>query len=143
MEEDQAWEVSAGGVQPVPTLSCEAEEADTRVWLHVLRSPETRKLVCSPDTDVYHIGLPLISDRSIDVFVRVSMFSSQEHRYLSLNNLLTSLQSDPDLSTIPRELLSQVLQTLFICTGCDYVSYFAGIGKSTFLKVFFLACIIC
>ena len=30
-----------------------------------------------------------------------------------------------------------MLQTLFICTGCDYVSYFAGIGKSTLLKVFF------
>ena len=35
VEEDQAWEVTTGGVQPVPTLSCEAEEADTRVWLHV------------------------------------------------------------------------------------------------------------
>ena len=46
VEEDQAWEVTTGGVQPVPTLSCEAEEADTRVWLHVLRSPGTRKLVC-------------------------------------------------------------------------------------------------
>ena len=30
-----------------------------------------------------------------------------------------------------------MLQTLFICTGCDYVSYFADFGKSTFLKVFF------
>ena len=52
VEEDQAWEVTIGGVQPVPTLSCEAEEADTRVWLHVLRSPGTHKLMCSPDTDV-------------------------------------------------------------------------------------------
>ena len=57
VEQDQAWEVGVGGAQPVPSLSCEAEEADTRVWLHVLRSPGTKKLVCSPDTDVYHIGL--------------------------------------------------------------------------------------
>ena len=137
VEEDQAWEVSTGGVQPVPTLSCGAEEADTRVWLHVLRSPGTRKLVCSPDTDVYHIGLPLICNQPLDVFVRISMFSSQEHRYLSLKNLTTSLQGDPDLSSVPRDLLPKMLQTLFICTGCDYVSYFAGFGKSTFLKVFF------
>ena len=96
MKEDQAWEVSAGGAQPVPTLLCEAEEVDTRVWLHVLRSPGTHKLVCSPDTDVYHIGLPLISNQCMDVFVRVSTFSSQEH-YLNLYNLLTSLQGDLDL----------------------------------------------
>ena len=73
-----------------------AEEADTRVWLHVLRSPGRRKLVCFPDTDVYHINQPM------DVFVGVSMFSSQEHQYLSLNSLLTSLEGDPDLSCIPR-----------------------------------------
>ena len=79
----------------------------------------------------------MICNQPMDVFVRVSMFSSQEHRYFSLNGLRTSLQSDPDLSFIPRELLPGVLQTLFICTGCDYVSYFAGFGKSTFLKVFF------
>ena len=58
VEEDQAWEVGVEGVQPVHDLHCEAEEADTRVWIHVLRSPATRKLLCSPDTDVYHIGLP-------------------------------------------------------------------------------------
>ena len=137
VEEDQAWKVTTGGVQPVPTLSCGAEEADTRVWLHVLRSPGTRKLVCSPDTDVYHIGLPLMCNQPLDVFVRISVFSSQEHRYLSLKILTMSLQGDPDLSSVPGEILPKVLQTLFISTGCDYVSYFAGFGKSTFLKLFF------
>lgn len=29
------------------------------------------------------------------------------------------------------------MQTLFVATGCDYVSFFAGIGKAFFLKVFF------
>ena len=33
--EDQAWAVSTTGTQPVSTLNCGAEEADTRVWLHV------------------------------------------------------------------------------------------------------------
>ena len=48
----------------------------TRVWLHVLRSQGTHKLVCSPDTDVYHIGLPLVHNQSLDVYVRISVFSS-------------------------------------------------------------------
>ena len=90
----QAWEVSTGGTQPVPTLSCDAEEADTRVWLYVLRSPGTLKLVCSPETDVYHIGLPLISNEPLDIFV-CSEFS--EHRYLS--SLHRSLEGDPDFKT--------------------------------------------
>ena len=137
VEEDQAWEVGVEGIQHAPSLNCEAEEADTRVWLHVLRSPGTKKLVCSPDTDVYHIGLPLLANQSMDVFVRISMFSSQDHRYLSIGSLLNSLTSDPDLSSIPRDIVPKVIQTLFVCTGCDYVSYFAGLGKSSFLRVFF------
>ena len=39
-------------------------------------------------------------NQSQDVFVCISVFSSQEHRYLSLNSLITSLEGDPDLSSI-------------------------------------------
>ena len=104
------------------------------MWLHILGSPGTCKLLCSPDTDVYHIGLPLVDDHLLEVYVRVSMFSSQEHRYLNLDHILTSLRDDPDLSSIPRDILPKVIQTIFICTGCDYVSYFAGL---LFLSIFF------
>ena len=72
--EDCALAVGVNGVHPLPELRC---EADTRVWLHVLRSEGTCKLVCSPDTDVYHIGLPLVL---CEVYVRISVFSSLEHR---------------------------------------------------------------
>ena len=59
--EDQAMGVGVDGVQPLPELRCEADEADTRVWLHVVRTEGTCKLVCSPDREVYHIGLPLVA----------------------------------------------------------------------------------
>ncbi len=36
-------------------LTSNAEESDTRIWLRVFHSAGTRKLVLSPDTDVYHI----------------------------------------------------------------------------------------
>ena len=39
-----------------------AEESDTRIWLHVIHS---RKLVLSPDTDVYHIGLTAIAESEL------------------------------------------------------------------------------
>ena len=45
------------------TLACNAEESATRIWLHVINSAGTKKLVFSQDTDVYHnmvyIGKPI------------------------------------------------------------------------------------
>ena len=32
---------------------------------------------------------------------------------------------------------SHVLQTLFICNGCDYISFFVGLGKATMMRRFF------
>ena len=35
-----------------------ADESDTRIWLHIKHSIGP---ILSPDTNVYHIGLPIIS----------------------------------------------------------------------------------
>ena len=69
VEEDQVWEIGVEGEQPAPILHCEAEKADTRLWLHVLRSPGACELKFSHDTDVHHIGLPLIANQSLSVYV--------------------------------------------------------------------------
>lgn len=138
--EDHAWVISLQDTEPASTLNCDAEEADTRVWLHALRSRGTRKLVCSPDTDVFHIGLPIVDSSSIDVIVQLNTYTSMEHRYLHLDALCTALHHDPDLSEVPQAFRSKWLQTLFICTGCDYTSFFAGIGKATFMRVAFQYC---
>ena len=53
-------------------LQCNAEEADTRIWLHAVHSAGKKKLVLSPDTDVYHIGLPIVAQTDFDVLVRLS-----------------------------------------------------------------------
>ena len=59
-----------------PMLCCNAEEADTRIWLHVAHSAKTNKLVVSPDTDVYHIGLPIIAKHKMNVKVQLSRFNT-------------------------------------------------------------------
>ena len=46
---------------PRPTLWTNADEADLHVWLHCMHSEGHRKLMFSPDTDIYHIGLTAIS----------------------------------------------------------------------------------
>ncbi len=54
-----------------------------------------------------------------------------------MNNLLAALNNDPDLACIPSTERPQSLQSLYACTGCDYISFFKGIGKVTFLDTFF------
>lgn len=56
---------------------------------------------------------------------------------LDLDALLLALNTDPDLCDIPPHHRPQVLQTILASTGCDYISYFAWVGKCTFLTAFF------
>ena len=93
----------------------------------------TRKLVLSPDTDVYHIGLPVIALTNLDVLVRLSTLSSIEQRFLDLQALLKSIRNDPDLATVDQTKIALIFQMLFIATGCDNIFFFHGIGKATFL----------
>ncbi len=97
-----------------------------------------RVFVISPDTDVYHIGLPLQARllQSKENVVQISAINSHDLRLLRLNNLLSALQNDPDLANINPRLLPQVLQTLYVTSGCDYISFFSSIGKATFLQYF-------
>ena len=88
----------------------------------------------SPDTDVYNIGLSLISTHpNTDFIIQLNVPYSEE-KYLCLNNLLKALKNDPDLATLPQNKLGKIFQTLFICSGCDYTSYFNGHGKATILN---------
>ena len=122
------------------TLLCNAEEADTRVWLHTTNSAGTKKLVLSPDTDVYHIGLPIVAETSLDVLVRLSKFNSIEHRILDMQALISAFVNDPELAHIPSPLLPLDMQTLFVCTGCDFISFFNGLGKASFMATLFEYC---
>ena len=122
------------------TLSCNAEESDSRIWLHVLNSTGNNKLVLSPDTDVYLIGLPIVGRSGLDVMVRLSAYNSLQHRYLDMQALLEALKNDPELASLQPDLIPAVMQKLFICTGCDFVSFFTGYGKAAFFGSFFHYC---
>ena len=114
-----------------PQLTSNVEEADTRIWLHVTNYSGNKKLILSPDTDVYHAGLPYIAGTSLDVIVKVSPFTSLEQHFLDLKALVKSLSDDPELGPIPQ--LPSAIQMLYVCTGCDYISFFNGFGKALFL----------
>ena len=105
----------------------------------MLRSRGTKKLVCSHDTDVFHIGLPLINS-TVHVIVQFNTYTSLEYRYLHLDRLSATLTGDPDLSATPYEFRPKLLQSLYICTGCDFNSFFARLGKAKFMHLAYQHC---
>ncbi|XP_066282530.1 uncharacterized protein [Branchiostoma lanceolatum] len=133
---DMAFIVSNHTVNPYPSCRSNHEESDTRVWLHAKSTSFKNILIYSPDTDVYHIGMPLIEILGKNVWILLKYgFNSRE--FLHLNGLIDCFRRDPELLSIPKEKNPIIMQTLFICSGCDYVSYFVGFGKVSFMKAFY------
>ncbi len=120
-----------------PTFTSNADEADMRIWLHSLHSVGNRILVFSPDTDVYHIGLTQLQGKHI--IIQLSKSLKVSPKLLDLNALLDALEKDPDLSSIQISFKAQVLQSLFVCTGCDYTS-FCWTRKIKFFVSFLSVC---
>ena len=96
-----------------------------------------KKLVLSPDTDVYNIGFPLIAETDLDVIVRLNRFTSKELCLLHMKRLIHAFTHDPDLTMIPELQIPSTMQTLYVCTGCDFISFFHGLGKAYFLNTLF------
>lgn len=117
--------------------TCNAEETDTRMWLHAKQAPYERILVISPDTDIYHIGMPLYLTTQKDIIVQINKITSKDLKFFHLPAFVNVIKHDPDFSSIERDLLPQIFQTLYVVTGCDYTSFFCKMGKATFYKHFF------
>ena len=69
--------------------------------------------------------------------MQVSAVSSRQTKFLNLTELVRALRCDPDLAGIDPSILPQILQTLYVVSGCDYISFFSHIGKATFLRYFY------
>ena len=126
--------------QPDPAYSCNAEETDTMLWLHAKRTNCNKILVLSPDTDVYMIGLPLQCTKDKDIIVQISDMNSRELKLLYMKRLTAALSNDPDLASVAAATHTKVVQTLFVVTGCDYISFFQWNGESNFLAILLSAC---
>ena len=113
------------------------EESDTQIWLHVFDSSCSNILIYSVDRDISMIGLPLdfgTKDVTVQYCAKVG-----RNKYLKLNNLQSALKKDSDLAPlITKEIdVLKCIQVLYICSGCDFVSFFSHFGKNLFFKIFF------
>jgi len=110
--DNNAWIVSASSIIPELTTQyhTNSQEADNRVWRHACQSWANRILIYSPDTDTYNIGLGLLNSPPKQYIVQIN---SSEKKYVCLNNLNAALLNDPDLATLPRNSLNEIIQVLF------------------------------
>ena len=130
--------ISGDGSLPeqITEFRTNAEEADMIIWRHALKCSAQRVLVYSPDTDVYVIGLPLI-DLSREFIVQINVPHAQDLKYVSLNSLREALIYDPDLASLPNDLVATTFLALFTCSGCDYISFISGFGKVAIMNTFY------
>ena len=134
-----AMVISGDQLYPLPGehYNSTALESDQRIWRHAFVTSKHRLLIYSPDTDVYNIGLGLFDKmQGKHVVIQINV-PHKEPSYLDLNLLRAKFYQDTDLSCLPRDEVSNIMQMAFVVTGCDYLSYFCGIGKATFLTMFF------
>ena len=119
------------------TIQHNHEESDTQIWLHVFDSPCSNILIYSVDRDISMIGLALeFGNKEVSVQYCAK---AGNNKYLQLKNLQSALKRDSDLAQLITKGIdiTKCIQVLYICSGCDFVSFFAHFGKTLFFKVFF------
>ena len=112
-------------------------ECDTQVWLHVYDTKCNTVHVRSIDRDLGMIGIGLFHKfQGKQIYIE---YQQTPAMYVNINCLVQSLSSDTDLAG-PVESASdicKIIQTTFICSGCDFVSYFYGKTKTKFYETLF------
>lgn len=136
---DSMAAVITGGTQshPAPEYQSSALEVDQRIWRHAYVTTKRNILMYSPDTDIYNIGLSMFKHLEGKTIVVQINPPHIEDKYIHLNQLLEKFKDDTDLACLHRETLGKVLQTAFIVSGCDYLSFFSGYGKAAFFNSLF------
>ena len=97
---------------------------------------EKNILIFSHDTDTVHIGLPFI-DGDCDKNVLLQLSDSLGHQsFIHVNKFANWFRNDPDRPKINNDIICSIIHFLFIVSGCDFISFFAGFGKIIFFKHF-------
>jgi hypothetical protein len=107
------------------------------VWFHAVKSKCDNVMVYSLDTDVYHIGLCCAANvPSKNLYVQIHS-GCNANLYINVNNLLQNIKERVQFNTTDDKEMASIIIMLFICTGCDYVSFFKHHGKNSFFDSFF------
>jgi hypothetical protein len=114
-------------------------EGDTMLYLHAVNSFHSNSPVVlySIDTDIMQIGLPMVSKYPDRHFIVHFKEGAAENMYVDLNMLLDDMCKNNDLRVFNKATIARELQVLYICSGCDYVSFFNNFSKTSFYDAYF------
>ena len=130
-EGDKCVVIDANGVNQVPELESDHEEADTRIILHAKAAADNgcRSIVVqSPDTDVMVLLLhhrPCIDADEIYFLTGGTTAHVTNSRYIPIHTIFDKLST----------LQHNILLPVFCLTGCDTVSFFFSHGKKTCYRI--------
>ena len=108
--EDTVW-CASSSCPPLtqPRYTSNAEETDTRLWLHIKNTQKERILVKSPNRHLSY-RTPLHHDQRRTIIIQINKYNSNKLQYICLQALITALENAPDLSALPKQQLPQILQ---------------------------------
>ena len=138
LEAEPGWsgvEVSKDGERH-HSLIHNHEESDTQIFLHVFDSSCSNIVIYSIDRDVGIVALPLnFGSKTICLQYRAK---AGDERFLNINLLQQAIRTDSDFAPVMNKNIDilKCIQSLYISSGCDFVSYFCHLGKSTFFNTF-------
>ena len=123
-EEDQCWKLESTSCDKVPELTCNHEEADTRMILHAEHSGGTSIIHCD-DTDVLVL---LLSHSNSLGRCYLKKGRGSKSRIIELSQVVEKLVKQLAAGIHRQEFLKSLIGAHSL-TGCDTVSAFAGKGK--------------
>jgi hypothetical protein len=114
-------------------------EADTMLFLHAVNSFHSNSPVVlySTDTDIMQIGLPMVNKHPERHFIVHFKETPADNMYVDLTKLLDIMGKNNELCVFDQGTLGRELQALFVCSGCDYVSFFNNYSKNSFYEAYF------
>ena len=125
--DESCIQLGNGNNTNVEQLSCNHEEADTRLLFHAKKISESfrRIIIYTPDKDVFLIALGVSSQISGNLFITTG--TQNKARIICLSKVKEALQIKYDLQDM--DFVSKALLGLHGFTGCDTISAFSGKGK--------------
>ena len=123
--DDSCYKIVEESAVEVEYLSCNHEEADTRVFVHARHAEEASSatILASEDTDVFVISLPLVHTFSCPTFMKSG--TRNRERYVHVQKVASAVGHGTCCA----------LPGMHSFTGCDSVSAFSGKGKVSAFKL--------
>ncbi|KAJ8036249.1 hypothetical protein HOLleu_20166 [Holothuria leucospilota] len=144
-KKDKAFstENSLNSITEAPEYNSNHEEGDSRVWYHAKVTTCKQVVIYSPDRDTIHVGLPLMSQLDGKEILVQLRAAKGDDLFINMNSFVMALTKDLQLQKLGIGNLPAIpsfLQVVYICSGCDFTSFFKGHSKRAFLDVFYRDC---